>query len=713
MKQKLFTLMMLLVAIVAGVKANQTDLISGVTLPDVPTGTLNLSSQEDFTADDKGWIVFEPNGDVRNASKDWFNALAWNTTSVTVSDVSGYTAPFVTLNSKSCTTVRKGERTKNMQFTGAETFSVLGSGSNGNRRFAVSLFSISGTTQTLVGTKYTATGSSFDELLFEDLSSTTTYVAYFYADIVSGSDGNSTLAEVALKAPSGAVDPVLTVDKASIGTDDSAKILLGGKDTFDTYFTAGTLWESEAGGPYISLSTDGTITPIKATPSGYYFTFTANSKDDTKYNTTTGNRINFSVTAPVVATPSITAGGYFFGENKTVEIACETEGATIKYSTDNENWEDYTTALTITETTTVYAKAVKEGCVDSEVASATYTKFSKSELASISAETTWTIPTSISETKLDDTTTPSKYDEYYTYADVAVLTGKELPSSFDGTTLAFSGEFPFRGTNGAQNCDLQFITTVPGTVTVQFSNTGGSNKDRYVKVNETTGTVEADGTTKRTEDFPVSAGTVTITHVKGDGTKSGGIRFYYITFTPAPAPTTETITISGGVTTYVTENALDFSEAANLSAYAVTAVDADNKKITTAKVTQVPAGTPLLIKGTSEDVAIISEASPITNQLVAAETATSQNTDGTIYVYSKSAGQFKKLGTATIPAGKCYLVIEGVSFTDPAGFDIDFEDEATVITNVNANANSVAPVKVIKGGKLYIGNYNVAGQQVK
>ena len=179
------------------------------------------------------------------------------------------------------------------------------------------------------------------------------------------------------------------------------------------------------------------------------------------------------------------------------------------------------------------------------------------------------------------------------------------------------------------------------------------------------------------------------------------------------AAVSETITISGGVTTYVTENALDFSEAANLSAYAVTAVDADNKKITTAKVTQVPAGTPLLIKGTSEDVAIISEASPITNQLVAAETATSQNTDGTIYVYSKSAGQFKKLGTATIPAGKCYLVIEGVSFTDPAGFDIDFEDEATVITNVNANANSVAPVKVIKGGKLYIGNYNVAGQQVK
>ena len=45
---------------------------------------------------------------------------------------------------------------------------------------------------------------------------------------------------------------------------------------------------------------------------------------------------------------------------------------------------------------------------------------------------------------------------------------------------------------------------------------------------------------------------------------------------------------------------------------------------------------------------------------------------------------------------------------------MEFED-ATAINNVNANdnANSIAPVKVIKNGKLFIGNYNVAGQQVK
>ena len=39
----------------------------------------------------------------------------------------------------------------------------------------------------------------------------------------------------------------------------------------------------------------------------------------------------------------------------------------------------------------------------------------------------------------------------------------------------------------------------------------------------------------------------------------------------------------------------------------------------------------------------------------------------------------------------------------------------TAIVNVNGNDNghSAAPVKVMKNGKLYIGNYNIAGQQVR
>ena len=74
-----------------------------------------------------------------------------------------------------------------------------------------------------------------------------------------------------------------------------------------------------------------------------------------------------------VAAPTFDPEGQNFDESITVTINAE-EGANIKYSTDEKvTWNDYTTPLNITETTTVYAKAVK-GEKESTVVSATYTK---------------------------------------------------------------------------------------------------------------------------------------------------------------------------------------------------------------------------------------------------------------------------------------------------------------------------------------------------
>ena len=95
-----------------------------------------------------------------------------------------------------------------------------------------------------------------------------------------------------------------------------------------------------------------------------------------------------------------------------------------------------------------------------------------------------------------------------------------------------------------------------------------------------------------------------------------------------------------------------------------------------------------------------------------------QVSDGTvvggdnIFAYSKSAKKFSKVkNTVTIPEGKCYLQIEGVTVD---ALSLDFEGEATAVEAIAEAAEAnVAPVKVIKNGKLYIGNYNIAGQQVK
>ena len=80
--------------------------------------------------------------------------------------------------------------------------------------------------------------------------------------------------------------------------------------------------------------------------------------------------------APVAAAverPEITVAQNPFVISTTATITCETDGAAIKYSYDGETWNDYSSALTITTATTLYAKAVKDAN-ESTVASVAITK---------------------------------------------------------------------------------------------------------------------------------------------------------------------------------------------------------------------------------------------------------------------------------------------------------------------------------------------------
>ena len=83
----------------------------------------------------------------------------------------------------------------------------------------------------------------------------------------------------------------------------------------------------------------------------------------------------------------------------------------------------------------------------------------------------------------------------------------------------------------------------------------------------------------------------------------------------------ETITIDeSGVATYVTKQALDFTDVTEFDAYAVTEVKTSS--VATEKVTEVPSGTALLIKANgavSVDVPAIAGADAITNLLLASD----------------------------------------------------------------------------------------------
>ena len=81
---------------------------------------------------------------------------------------------------------------------------------------------------------------------------------------------------------------------------------------------------------------------------------------------------------PSVATPTFNPAGGTYYEAQTVTIACTTAGASIYYTTNGTTPSTttgtlYSSPITISETTTVKAIAVKEGMSNSSVASATYT----------------------------------------------------------------------------------------------------------------------------------------------------------------------------------------------------------------------------------------------------------------------------------------------------------------------------------------------------
>ena len=87
----------------------------------------------------------------------------------------------------------------------------------------------------------------------------------------------------------------------------------------------------------------------------------------------------------VVETPVIVPDGGTFTGEQTVEITCETEDAVIHYTTDGSTPDAsspiYEGPFVISDTTTVRAIAVKPGCEDSGIASATFTKKKSSTIS--------------------------------------------------------------------------------------------------------------------------------------------------------------------------------------------------------------------------------------------------------------------------------------------------------------------------------------------
>ena len=140
-------------------------------------------------------------------------------------------------------------------------------------------------------------------------------------------------------------------------------------------------------------------------------------------------------------------------------------------------------------------------------------KASLSELQTVSEATTWNFEEITATKDLSATTAPSNTD-WVVYADFDDIT---FPSDFSASTIAFKGQYPIRSKK-VQNGVLKFKTTVPGTITVDFSDTGSSASSSdpkrylYVNDNQTEYYTQRDGTNDRkvSGEIDVKAGEVTI-----------------------------------------------------------------------------------------------------------------------------------------------------------------------------------------------------------
>lgn len=259
------------------------------------------------------------------------------------------------------------------------------------------------------------------------------------------------------------------------------------------------------GGGSFSTSGEHTVTFTGVTTSMTTITivFAATSGENVRLDDI---ELRGSAQAVTVEAPtfSINSGTYYTAQ--TVGLSCATEGATIYYSTDDTSWTEYTQALNISNTTTLYAKAVK-GSDESTHSSITITIAEKNDVVfniankSLAYEETYTI------TKGTSSSMDIKTDGYVTVStsnpNVVSVSGMTLTAVAVGTaiiTLAVAeGE-----TYKARNVTITVTVTAPSAQTTAPSGNGtifketfdkcssnGGNDDNYATASNTSGSASS------------------------------------------------------------------------------------------------------------------------------------------------------------------------------------------------------------------------------
>ena len=403
------------------------------------------------------------------------------------------------------------------------------------------------------------------------------------------------------------------------------------------------------------------------------------------------------------------------------------EGVTISPATytvtDGTASQEFT--ITSTENTAASTNIVftYEGA-ESQTYTLSYTKTAKRSLlqTNVTEATTWDWKKAGTNTvELSASTSPTNAEEFV----MAELPEVNNDENFNSQALKIQTQYPTRGTSYYfQGYSIKFNTTVPGTINVTFSNTGGSRPYRYLRVNGAlTSYKSGDGTMVEATGIFVPAGEVAIDFYIPDASdpqeRFGDVvgttmcRVNKIVFTPV-TETTVTINNGTGYRTFASKYPTDWTEVTGVEAYTASVAD---KKVSFTKVTgEVPAGEGLLLKGADDTYTIPVCAdipAAIENAFVGVTSATTiENPD--IFVLmngTKGVGFYRTTADSfTVGANTAYLpasVAEGRSF-------IGFDDETT---GISATLNDRSAEGRLQGKKGEMINdkfiYNLNGQRVE
>lgn len=345
--------------------------------------------------------------------------------------------------------------------------------------------------------------------------------------------------------------------------------------------------------------------------------------------------------------------------------------------------------------------------------------------STVSATTTWDFTqVGTSEIRLNDTTDPNKTDEFL----MGNLAEVNNNATFNSQALNLRAtEFVVRDTKYMQGTEVSFNTTVPGTVQVWFSNTGGSRPYRYLYVNGLTNSKSNTGAGKladavESSEITVPAGNIVIkgvldpdaaTNFNGYNESSHGaaggdqfLRIFKIVFTADNTLSQQAITISceGGYASYSCDKALDFT-GSNAKAYIIKATSESSATLT--EVTKVPANTGIIVAGTKGETVNVLTTDGATDDVTGNLLKGTVNTPVAVdadkaYGLSKTDGKFHLLNAGTIPANKAYLLASEVfQASGAAVLDLDF-GETTGINMVNGSEF------MVNGSDFY----NLNGQRV-